>query len=147
MVKPSYAEATPHSRWQDLFCWVSHRASARACLGGLTSDGWDGHEAFYIVAPDICWEGSSGPSGSSGQAGSTGREAPGEAASPEIPGARGVEGKVGTLQLLDEVMAQGGVWEGRIKEVRREWWDGQGRERRGVFRTTRAETMLGWYHE
>ncbi|KAF8590216.1 NAD(P)-binding protein [Ramaria rubella] len=48
-----YAE---HAR--DLWGWVSRRAAARACLLGLTApeDAWQGHEPFFIVAPNTAVE-------------------------------------------------------------------------------------------
>lgn len=122
MVKPTYAESTPHSRWQDLFAWVSHAASARACLLGLTSEGWEGHEAFYIVAPDTCWEGG---------------------VSPEMAGGEELRGKVRTLELLEK--AEG--FKGKVGKVRREFWEGEGRERRAPFDASKAERVLGWRHD
>ena len=38
-------------RSRDLWGWVSQDAAARACLLGLTTVTFSGHEAFFIVAP------------------------------------------------------------------------------------------------
>jgi len=38
-------------RSRDLWGWVSQDAAARACLLGLTTVAFSGHEAFFIVAP------------------------------------------------------------------------------------------------
>jgi len=35
----------------DCWGWVLMEATARACLLSITSEGWTGSEAFYIVAP------------------------------------------------------------------------------------------------
>ena len=46
-----------HTRWNDLWGWVSTTATARSCLLGLTapeSKFPKGHEAFFIVAPTTC---------------------------------------------------------------------------------------------
>ncbi|ORY28309.1 hypothetical protein BCR39DRAFT_594225 [Naematelia encephala] len=61
MCCPDYSTATTGSRWQDLWAWTSFDACASACLLALTSEGWEGHEAFNIVAPEICWEGGVSP--------------------------------------------------------------------------------------
>ncbi len=57
MAKPTYASAVPCSETRSLWSWVSLRSCATACLLGLTSQGWTGHEAFNVVGPEICWHG------------------------------------------------------------------------------------------
>lgn len=49
---PSSKFVLEHSR--DLWGWVSLHASAKACLLGLTvkEGAWQGHEPFFIVAPN-----------------------------------------------------------------------------------------------
>ncbi|WVW82880.1 hypothetical protein I302_104892 [Kwoniella bestiolae CBS 10118] len=101
--------APDYPREQELWCWTSSASAARACLLGLTQARWKGHEAFYIVEPEIAWGGSS----------------------PEI----------GALALLAE-----SEWSrpGRFGRVEYDWWNGEGRERRGFWDCTKAERMLGW---
>ena len=45
---------------RDIFAWTSLDACASAALLALTSDGWSGHEAFNITAPEICYQGEAG---------------------------------------------------------------------------------------
>jgi hypothetical protein len=118
MVCPTYSSATPKSNWSDLFAWVSHAACADACLLGITSEGWEGAEAFNIVAPDICWEGG---------------------ISPPIEGHEDIKGKVGVLELLER------AWKGRVGVIREEYW--KENSRRTLWVTEKAERLLGWKHE
>jgi hypothetical protein len=124
MVKPSYDLSWPAVEPPSLYSWVALSSSARACLLGLTSEGWSGAEAFNIVAPEICWEG-----------GFLHDDVRKEG-DPERVG-----GKVGTLELLER------NWEGRYDEKRldRGWWEG--RPRRAIWDCAKAERMLGWRHD
>ncbi|KAI0067247.1 NAD(P)-binding protein [Artomyces pyxidatus] len=48
------AELTEGAGKNNLWAWVQEDAVARAILLAISGDGpWDGHERFYIVAPDI----------------------------------------------------------------------------------------------
>jgi len=120
MVKEDYASSVPASRWEDLYCWVSYSASALACELGLTSEGWEGHTVFNVVAPDICYEGG---------------------VQPEEQSRVEIEKKKGSLELLE------GPWKGRYDEkgLNRDWWEG--RPRRAFWDSTKAEKLLGWRHD
>ena len=120
MVKHTYADACVDSRWEDCFAWTSHDAAASSCLLSLTSTGWEGHEAFNIAAPEICWEGGL---------------APGERS--DVP----LEEKKGAVELIES------MWKGRVKEdgFNRAWWDGK--PRRSTWDSTKAERLLGWDHD
>jgi nucleoside-diphosphate-sugar epimerase len=117
MVRANYAAAYPDTEARDIFSWVSYAAVARACVLGLTSEGWSGHEIFNVVAPGICWEG-----GVESQFTGT--------------GALPVE-KVGTLELVrrywPEVQVEEGYWK---EDARRAVWD-----------CSKARRVLGWWHE
>jgi hypothetical protein len=97
MCKATYEQALPHGRGEDLWGWTSFAACADACLRGLESEGWTGHEVFYIVAEDILWAGS-------------------------IPATTaGSGGRAESLRLLDT------SWRGRYEGVREDWWKSNGR--------------------
>jgi hypothetical protein len=36
---------------KDLWGYTLMPFAARACLQGLTSEGWDGHEVFFVISP------------------------------------------------------------------------------------------------
>ena len=57
MVTLDYASAVSYPLPEHGLAWVSYEACARAALLGLISSGWDGHEIFNIVAPQICFAG------------------------------------------------------------------------------------------
>ncbi|KAK8869628.1 hypothetical protein IAR55_000195 [Kwoniella newhampshirensis] len=119
-VGPSLEAATSRAAQNELWSWVSYDAASRACSLSLTSEGWDGAEAFNIVADDIVWEGG---------------------LTKEPRGRVPEEGNnVGTLELVDNVL------KGRYGTVREGWWV-EGRERRGVWDCTKAERLLGWKHD
>jgi len=55
---PSRAHArrrSPAGAVKDLWGYVQEDSSAEAFLLALTSDGWSGHQAFFIVAPEIAF--------------------------------------------------------------------------------------------
>ncbi|BEJ17251.1 hypothetical protein CspHIS471_0606520 [Cutaneotrichosporon sp. HIS471] len=117
MVRDNYATSYPDTQACDIFSWVSYTAVARACVLGLTSEGWAGHEVFNIVAPEICWEG-----GIDNQFTKAG----------ELP-----KDKVGTLELVKK------YWPG--VECDAAYW--RDKPRRAVWDSSKAEGMLGWWHE
>ncbi len=45
---------------KELWGWVSYTATARACLLGITSEGWKGNEVFQIVSERLAWGGFGG---------------------------------------------------------------------------------------
>ncbi|KAL7007672.1 hypothetical protein EMMF5_002748 [Cystobasidiomycetes sp. EMM_F5] len=45
-------EEDPEFAAKQLWAWVNPTAVARACMLGVTSEGWKGHEVFNIVAPE-----------------------------------------------------------------------------------------------
>jgi len=114
----SYTTAVPLTLVRDVFCWTSFDACASACELGLTSEGWEGHEVFNIVAPEICWEGG---------------------VKTEEQSKVVKEEKVGSLELIEE------HWRGRYNGLREGWWDG--RPRRSFWDSTKAERVLGWRHD
>lgn len=118
MVRESYDTAWPDCRAIDIFSWVSYEATARACVLGLTSEGWSGHEVFNVVAPEICWEGSV-------EKQRTKEDGVGEGE------------KVGTQELVRKYWPK--------VEMDEEYW--AGRPRRAVWDSSKAERMLGWKHD
>lgn len=49
----SYAKKVdPERRKNDLWGWVQAEATADAFLKAIISEGWSGHEAFFITAPN-----------------------------------------------------------------------------------------------
>ena len=121
-IREDYEDAYPSSHSNSLWGWVSFDAISRACLLGLTSEGWGGHEVFYTVASDICWEG--------------GLEYESRLGAGER--AKGMEEeRVGTRELIKRYYPDAEVDEG--------WWKEDGR--RGCFDCTKAERLLGWRHD
>ena len=118
MVKPTYELAATHVNWKDGFAWTSFDAASSACLRSILSDGWEGHEAFIIAAPEICWEGGLTVDSKS------------EKVLPE---------KKTTLELLQS------VWKGRVEGLNEGYWEG--RERRSTYDSSKAERLLGWDHD
>lgn len=118
MVKPTLEDAVPFSNPTDGFAWVSNDASASACLRGLLSEGWRGHEVFNLTAPEIAWE--AGRSGNHAEA-------------PHL------KANVGTLELFQTFM------KGRVGPVNEEYF--KDRPRRTPFDSTKAERLLGWDHD
>ena len=49
---PPPGDSTP-AKITGLWSWSSVDAVVRACILGLTSEGWHGAEAFHIAAPEI----------------------------------------------------------------------------------------------
>ncbi|KAI0261875.1 NAD(P)-binding protein [Gloeopeniophorella convolvens] len=47
------AARDPSKCARDMWAWVHEDAVARGALLALTSSGWEGHERFFLVAPDI----------------------------------------------------------------------------------------------
>lgn len=141
MVRPTYTTAWPDSEIKDLFAWVSYASAAQACLLGLTSEGWEGHEVFNIVADKICWEGGLKveekrrlPEGTTNDVRGWGGLTPACGLEEHVEG----EKKVASLDLLKE------HWPGT--PVKPGWW-GPGNERRGFWDTSKGERLLGWRHE
>ncbi|WWC60917.1 uncharacterized protein I303_103493 [Kwoniella dejecticola CBS 10117] len=110
-------EAEAYSKADEFWAWTSSLAASQACLLGLTSTGWTGHEAFNIVAPDI--------------------------ATPKTMLQNGQDEDIGSLELFAK------SWDGKIgtvREIHRDWWDGEGNSKRGFWDCSKAEKMLGWKH-
>ncbi len=120
MARNNYEDSWPDCQWRELWSWVSYESCARACLLGLTSQGWEGHEVFNIVAPEICREGPlDGPD-------PWGRER----AKPTNP-------KPEALALLEK------YWPGT--KVDAKYW--KENTRRAFWDTSKAERLLGWKHD
>lgn len=120
MAKDDYESSWPACSLSELWGWVSFEACARACLLGVTSEGWSDHEIFSIVADSIC------------------REGPVEAPDPrslEKPAKTGVQPK--SLDLVKE------HWPGTKFDPT--WW--LGNDRRGFWDCSKAKVLLGWDHE
>lgn len=123
MVRDDYDSSWPDCRALDAFSWVSYAAVAKACVLGLTSEGWTGHEVFNIVAPGICWEG--------------GVEDQWVKGDEEKVKAMNEEDKVGAKELVQR------YWPG--VEMDEEYWEGK--PRRAIWDSSKAERMLGWSHD
>lgn len=119
MVMLDYDDAWPRCTAQDLFSWVSYSACARACVLGLTSEGWEKHEVFNIVAPETCWEG--------GVEQSTMRK------EGEPPGERAE-----TLALVKK------YWPHPV-EIDEAYFANN--PRAAIWVSAKAERMLGWKHD
>ena len=142
MCRSSYETACPDAEAKDLWGWVSYAAAAKACMLGLTSTGWSGHEVFNIVAPNICWEGfrrhpeqkrSLCEGATDGMGSSLKRTLPLDREADD-----GAKADPTSLELLAE------QWPGtRIKPG---WWD-EMHAYRGFWDTSKAERLLGWVHE
>ena len=130
MVRESYLDSyyEHDASHGSLWSWVSLHATARAFLLGLTSEGWEGHEVFYIVAPEICWEGGVEPE-------SQFKKGERERRLEERDGSE--YERVGTRELIEKSHPGTEVDEG--------WW--KGNERRACFDCSKAERLLGWRHE
>lgn len=122
MIRPRYDTAWPDARWQDFWCWNSLEDCATSSLLGLTTENWHGHEVFYIIADEICWEG--------------GLDQTRKRTKDE--GVRAADHKVGSLDLLKT------AWKGRYQTVNEEFWAGN--PRRSFFDTSKAQRVLGWKH-
>jgi hypothetical protein len=120
MVKDTYGSAATHVNWRDGFAWTSFDAASSACLRAVLSDGWEGHEAFIIAAPEICWEGG---------------------LTADSKSEKVLAEKHGTLELLKS------MWSGRIEGLNEGYWEGEGRARRSTFDSGKAERVLGWDHD
>jgi len=118
MVKDDYKSAMVNCNWKDGFAWTSFDAAASSCLRAILSDGWEGHEAFIIAAPEICWEG--------------GLTA--DSKSPEV-----LSEKRGAVELMQS------MWNGRVEGWNMAYWEGN--PRRSTFDSSKAERMLGWDHD
>ena len=118
MVTPDYATAVRNVRPEDGFAWTSLDASASACLRGITSEGWDGAEAFNVAAPEICWEGGLTPDSKS-----------------MVP----LDEKRGTVELVQS------MWGEKISGWDEAFW--KDRPRRTTFSSEKAERLLGWDHD
>jgi hypothetical protein len=135
MARPSYQHAWLDSRPEDLWGWVSLISCAEACLLGITSAGWSGHEVFNIVAPEVCWEGDVKTKAEAVPVGGDGRDV---FFTPElmkeIPGAT----KPSSMELL------AGSWpDTRVKD---DWWTDD-TQRRGFWDCRKANRILGWSHK
>lgn len=113
----NYEYTIGRTGWREMWAWTSFDAAASACLLGLTSEGWSGHEAFNIVAPEIAWEYGVRPEDKGGERRSD----------------------VSTIELLEY------SWKGKYDGLRREYWEG--RPRRSIWDSSKAERMLGWDHD
>jgi UDP-glucose 4-epimerase len=104
---------------RDLFAYSMTEAVARACLAGISSDKFNGHEVFYAIAPDIAYE-----------------HLPEDDATWDKFGLQG--DKRTSLELLAKTYPGTKVREG--------WWV-TGQERRGFFDCSKAEQLLDWKHD
>ncbi len=142
MARPTYQDSWPDVTAGELWGWVSYKSCAEACLLGITSEGWEGHEVFNITSPKLCWEGSVAE-----------RDRKIDL-SGEIKQTRGTKWACEPLQRLEETKNDSikvtslellqGYWPGT--EVKEGWWT-PGNERRGFWDTTKAEKLLGWQHD
>lgn len=122
MCRPDYETSWPDTRALDLFAWTSYDACARACLLGLTSEGWSSHEIFNIAAPTVCWEGNGVEEADRRKVGQSGEGL-------KLPT---------TLELLKR------HWP-HPYEVDEEYF---AKNPRGtIWVSTKAERMLGWKHD
>ncbi|WWC69266.1 uncharacterized protein I206_103204 [Kwoniella pini CBS 10737] len=115
-ILPTLKEAEQWSKPNEFWAWTSSLSASQACLLGLTSKGWKGHESFNIVAPEIA--------------------KPISISSDEIP-------IQGSLELFKDKWEGK---EGTIGEIRKDWWEGEENKYRGFWDCTKAETLLGWKH-
>lgn len=125
--------ANQRGTFRDFWSWTDLEAAARACLQGITSEHPDfqsGHEAFFIQSPSIHF-------------GSTTKEV----ATALVPGTEerlytSLHGRdldtVGTRELVE--LAYPGV------KIDESWLQGED-DRRGLYDTSKAETLLGWKHD
>jgi len=127
MIRETYSKAYPSSHANSLWGWTSLQSAAEACLLGLTSKEWEGHEVFYIVADEVCWEGGLEP-GERFKAGELERMTQEEG--KEVK-------KIGTVELVERYHPGA--------KVKVDWW--KNNPRRGCFDCTKAERLLGWRHD
>ncbi|WVF71976.1 hypothetical protein IAT40_006786 [Kwoniella sp. CBS 6097] len=114
-------EAYTHSHSRELWAWSSIDACARSCLLSLTSVGWEGHEAFFIVSEDLIWDGHL-------TAESRGKGTP--------PG----EKEVTALDVIKYELQD----KGKVGVVDESWWERD--PRRGLWDCSKANKVLGWKH-
>ena len=114
-----YAAAVPDALGGELYSWVSYDACSLACERGLTSEGWEGHEIFNIVAPEIAWEGG---------------------VHPRERSAVVLDDKVGSLELLNT------NWKGRYSGLISGHWRDEG-WRNTFWDTSKAQQLLDWSHD
>jgi nucleoside-diphosphate-sugar epimerase len=104
---------------RDLFGYSTIDGVARACLLGLTSERFKGHEVFYIIGSDIVYD---------------------HLEEDEKRWARfDLHGNNRT-----SVGLLGKTYSGT--KMRQGWWD-EGRDLRGFFDCSKAEALLDWRHE
>ncbi len=117
--------ALRHTRKQA--SWISHRdlcgyssydAVDRACLAGITSDKFKGHEVFYIIGPDLAY-----------------RHHPDDERMWER---YGLQGEQRTSKHIMDLKYPG-------TKVRSGWFD-SGNELRGFYDCSKAERLLDWTH-
>ena len=123
MIRKTYNDAYPSSHHSSLWGYVALLSIAKACLLGLTSEGWSGHEVFYTVAPEICWEGAL-EEDSRFERGEREKRKEGYA-------------RLGTVDLVKRFYPDAKIDPG--------WW--KENPRRGCFDCRKAERLLGWVHE
>ena len=51
--RPDFESAKETTTEKSLWSWVSYEACARGCELGLTSEGWEGAEPFYLMVDDL----------------------------------------------------------------------------------------------
>lgn len=124
MVRDVYELAWPDCMARDHFAWVSNEACASACELGLTSEGWEGHEVFNIIAPEHCWEGSVEVQRKKGDAG------------PDV-GVKGSNERPTTLALLKHYWPHVKLDDAYFAQ--NPW--------RSVWSAEKAEKLLGWKHD
>ncbi|WRT67328.1 uncharacterized protein IL334_004298 [Kwoniella shivajii] len=142
-VLPTLSEAEKYARYVELWAWTSSLSAAQACLQGITSEGWQGHEPFNIVAPEIAWKrgiseesnhnNSDKNDNRKNQQGQSQGQSQGESES-------GCESELNTLDLLDMDKR----WNGRIGQIDHDWWIDN--KRNGFWDCTKANKLLGWQH-
>ncbi|TXT13215.1 hypothetical protein VHUM_01616 [Vanrija humicola] len=124
MVRDTYELAYPDCMARDHFAWVSNEACASACELGLTSEGWEGHEVFNIIAPEHCWEGTVEVQRKKGDDG------------PDV-GVKGSSSRPTTLELLKHYWPHVKLDDAYFAQ--NPW--------RSVWSAEKAEKLLGWKHD
>lgn len=114
-----YSSARPGVMWLDLWSWTSFESCAESALQGLTSEGWEGAEAFIICSDETAWEGGVTPDSL-------------------LNGNEGASDR--TTSVLDLIKHSYPT-----TKIREDYW--KDNKRRSVFDNSKAKRMLGWQHK
>lgn len=112
----TYDEARPNVQYLDLWSWTSFESCAEAAMLGLTSEGWEGAEAFIVCSDETAWEGGVSPD--------------------SIRTDHVVQRDTSVLDLIKHTYP--------TTKVREEYW--KDNKRRSVFDNSKAKKYLGWQH-